>query len=252
MAFFKIFWVSGISSLLTVICADLKKSTTRCFSSKDEFIWNQCGYVCAKSLQSCPTPCDPMDCSLGGSPVHSPGKNTGVGCHFPLHWNQQRIAISGLQPQLTMCKFPPQDPGLLHCRRILYQLSHKGSPRILEWVAYPVSRGSSQPRNPTGVSCIAGEFFTNWAIREAKNYHMIQQVHFWVFFWRKQKHKFQGLVCTPMFIAALFTVAKIWKQSKCPSVDEWMKKVCHLSGLHCSSSSWDNFNSEKDPICICE
>ena len=33
--------------------------------------------------------------------------------------------------------------GLLHCRRILYQLGHKGSPGILEWVAYPFSRGSS-------------------------------------------------------------------------------------------------------------
>ena len=31
----------------------------------------------------------------------------------------------------------------LHCRWILYQLNHKGSPRILEWVAYPFSRGSS-------------------------------------------------------------------------------------------------------------
>ena len=45
---------------------------------------------------------------------------------------------------------------LPHCRRILYQLSHKGSPRILEWVAYPFSSGSSQPRNRTRVSCIAG------------------------------------------------------------------------------------------------
>ena len=45
-----------------------------------------------------------------------------------------------------------------------YQLSHKGSPRILEWVAYPFSSGSSQPRNGTRVSCIAGRFFTNWAI----------------------------------------------------------------------------------------
>ena len=44
---------------------------------------------------------------------------------------------------------------------------HQGSPRILEWVAYPFSRGSSQPRNWTRVSCIAGGFFTNWAIREA-------------------------------------------------------------------------------------
>ena len=53
------------------------------------------------------------------------------------------------------------NPGLLHCRLILYQLSHKGSPRTLEWVAYPFSSGSSQPRNQTGVFCIAGGFFTN-------------------------------------------------------------------------------------------
>ena len=33
--------------------------------------------------------------------------------------------------------------------------------RILEWVAYPFSRGSSQPRNQTRVSCITGGFFTN-------------------------------------------------------------------------------------------
>ena len=32
--------------------------------------------------------------------------------------------------------------------------------------------------------------------------------------------------CTPMFIAALFTIAKIWKQPKCPSTDEWEKKMC--------------------------
>ena len=35
---------------------------------------------------------------------------------------------------------------------------------------YPFSRGSSQPRNWTGVSCIAGGFFTSWAIREADKY----------------------------------------------------------------------------------
>ena len=38
---------------------------------------------------------------------------------------------------------------------------------ILEWVAFPFSRGSSQSRNQTKVSSIAGRFFTNWAIREA-------------------------------------------------------------------------------------
>ena len=83
---------------------------------------------------------------------NSPGQNTWVG------------SLSHLQGI-----FPTQElnSGLLHYRRIPYQLSHKGSPRILEWVAYPFSSRSSQPRNPTGVSFIAGGFFTNWAIREA-------------------------------------------------------------------------------------
>ena len=97
--------------------------------------------------QSYPTLCDPMDC-----PWNSPGQNTGVGS-FSL--------FQGI--------FPTQgsNPGLPHCRQILYQLSHQGSPRILEWVAYPFSRGSSRPRSRTGVSHIAGGFLTNWAIREA-------------------------------------------------------------------------------------
>ena len=34
--------------------------------------------------------------------------------------------------------------------------------------------------------------------------------------------------CTPMFIAALFTTAKTWKQPKCPSTDEWMKKMWYI------------------------
>ena len=35
----------------------------------------------------------------------------------------------------------------------------------------------------------------------------------------------QKNMCTPMFIAALFTIAKIWQQLKCTSVDEWIKKL---------------------------
>ena len=87
----------------------------------------------------------------GLHPWNSPGQNTGVGSLSLL----QRI-------------FPTQEPNpdLPHCRQILYQLSHKGNSRILEWVAYPFSSRSSRPRNGTGVSCIAGGFFTNWAIRE--------------------------------------------------------------------------------------
>ena len=90
------------------------------------------------------------------SPGNSPGQNTGVG------------SLSLLQGI-----FPTQGskPGLPHCRQILYQLSHQGSPRILGWVAYPFSSRSSWPRSQTGVSYTAGRFFTNWAIREALNIH---------------------------------------------------------------------------------
>ena len=42
--------------------------------------------------------------------------------------------------------------------------------RILEWVAYPFSSGSYRLRNQTSVSCIAGGFFSNWAIKKALMY----------------------------------------------------------------------------------
>ena len=58
-------------------------------------------------------------------------------------------------------------------RQILYQVSHQGSPRILEWVAYPFSSRSSWPRNRTRVSCIAGGFFTNWAICYSQKFFVL-------------------------------------------------------------------------------
>ena len=89
------------------------------------------------------------------------------GLYSPGNSLEQNTRVGSLS--LLRGIFPTQglNPGLLHCRWILYQLSHKGSPRILEWVAYPFFSRSSQPRNQTGVSCIAGRFFTNWAIWEA-------------------------------------------------------------------------------------
>jgi hypothetical protein len=32
--------------------------------------------------------------------------------------------------------------------------------------------------------------------------------------------------CTPMFIAALFTISKLWKKSRCSTIDEWIKQMC--------------------------
>ena len=39
--------------------------------------------------------------------------------------------------------------------------------------------------------------------------------------------------CTPMFIAALFTIAKTWKQPKCPSTGEWIKKMWSIYTVEC-------------------
>ena len=86
------------------------------------------------------------------SPWNSPGQNTGVG------------SLSLLQEIFPM---QGSNPGLPHCRQILYQLSHQGSLGILEWVTYPFSSGSSQPRNRTGVSYIVGRFFASWATKES-------------------------------------------------------------------------------------
>ena len=37
--------------------------------------------------------------------------------------------------------------------------------------------------------------------------------------------------CTPMFIAVLFTIAKTWKQPKCPSADEWIRKLWYICAM---------------------
>ena len=111
------------------------------WSSSRKSLWNESCTVVSNSLQ-------PHGLY---SPWNSPGQNTGLGS---LSLLQRIFPTEGL------------NPGLPHYRQILYQLSHKGSPRMLELVTYPFSSGSSRPRNQTRVSCIAGGFFTNWAMRE--------------------------------------------------------------------------------------
>ena len=75
-----------------------------------------------------------------GCPWNSLGQNTGMGL---------------LSLLLGIFSTQGLNPGLPHCRWIIYQLSHNGSPGILECVAYPFSSRSSQPRSWTGISCIA-------------------------------------------------------------------------------------------------
>ena len=74
------------------------------------------------------------------SPWNSPSQNTGVGT---------LSLLQGIFP------FQGFNPGLPHCRQILYQLSHKGSPRILEWIAYPFYSPWNSPGQNTGVGSLS-------------------------------------------------------------------------------------------------
>ena len=105
--------------------------------------------VKVKVTQSCPTLCNPMDWLC--SPWNSPGQNTGVGS---LSLLQGIFSIQG------------SNPGLSHCRQILYQLSHQGSPRIMDWVACPFSSWSSHPKYRTRVS------ITSWQV-EGENVEIV-------------------------------------------------------------------------------
>ena len=80
--------------------------------------------------------------------------------------------------------------------------------RILEWVAFPFSRGSSQPRDQTQVSHIAGRFFTSWATREASNENF-SQFNSWVrkTCWRRDR------LPTPVFLG--FPCGSAGKESTC-------------------------------------
>ena len=86
------------------------------------------------------------------SPWNSPGQNMRVGSYS---------LLQGIFPSQGL------NSGFLHSSQIPYQLSHQASTQIPEWVVYPFSSRSFQPRNWTRVSSTAGRFFTSWVIREA-------------------------------------------------------------------------------------
>ena len=50
-----------------------------------------------------------------------------------------------------------------------------------------------------------------------------------------EKTIIQKDTCTPIFTAALFTIARSWKQPKCPSIDEWINKMWHIYTMECYS-----------------
>ena len=144
--------------------------------------------------QSCPTLCDPMDCSLQGFCVHGifqarvlewvvisfsresswlrdrtrvshvAGRRFNVWANYTVHGILQARILEWVAFPFSRGSSQPRSPALW-----LDSLPAKPTREAqeYEWVSYSFSRGSSWPRNWTGVSCIVGRFSTNWAIREA-------------------------------------------------------------------------------------
>ena len=133
--------------------------------------------------------CNHVDCSPPGSSVHgdSPGKNTGVGCH---------ALFQGIFPTQGL------NPGLPHCRRILYHLGHQRSNMEV----------SQKTKNRIII----------WPSNSTPRYVS-----------KKPRDK-----CSPMFRITLFIIVNVWKQSKCTSTDEWIKKMSYIhTHIHTPPSS---------------
>ena len=125
-----------------------------------------CAVLCLVA-QSCPTLCNAMDCSPPGSSIHGIFQarisewvtisfsrdlpNPGIEPRSPAWPTNSLLTEPPGKPKNTGVSslsllqeiFPTQEinPDHPHCRGILYHLSHQGSPRILEWVAFPFSKG---------------------------------------------------------------------------------------------------------------
>ena len=98
--------------------------------------------VISTQSESCSVMSDYLQTLELYSPWNSPGQNTGVG---------SLSLLQGLFPTQGL------NPGLPHCMQILYHVNHRGSPRILKWVACPFPIRSSRPRTQTEVSCMQAD-----------------------------------------------------------------------------------------------
>ena len=80
--------------------------------------------------------------------------------------------------------------------------------------------GNANEYSHYGEQC--GDSLKNWKY----NCHMTQQSHCWAY--TPRKPELRETLVTPMFIAALFIIARTWKQPRCPSADKWIRKLWYI------------------------
>ena len=169
--FFKLCCLSLLLGYRSLYILDISfyQISTLWISSCHSMTWKK-----VKVAQSCPTACNPMDYTDRGILQVRVGS-----C----------CLLQGIFPT------PGSNSCLLRCKLVLYQLSHQGSPRMLEWAAHPFSTRSSQPRNWTGVNCTVGRFFTNWTMTYL--FIFLMAIFWWTqfYFWSNSFSHFKKFLC---------------------------------------------------------
>ena len=174
----------------------------------------------AKSLQSCPTLCDAIDGSPPGSPVPE------IFQARTLAW----VAIASSNAWKWKVKVKS-----LSCVWLL----------ATPWTAaYQVPPSMRFLGKSTGVGChcLLREEQCGDSCKKKwkKNSHMAQQSHCWAY---TPKTRIERDTCTPVFIVALFTIARTWKQPRCPSADKWIRKQWYIYTMEYYSAIKNAFES---------
>ena len=101
-------------------------------------------------------------------------------CAFPSAWSLDILLFQSLESKKFLFPYESKTESERHSvvydslqPHGLYTVHGILQARILEWLTFPFSRRSSQPRDRTQVSRIAGGFFTSWATREAQEYWVV-------------------------------------------------------------------------------
>ena len=116
--------------------------------------------------------------------------------------------------------------------------------RILEWVAMLFTRGSSRPRDQTWSPALQADSLPSEPPGKPPKIPNDPAVPLLGIY--HEKIIIQNDICIPMFTAALFTIARTWKQTRCPLTDEWMKKPWYMYTVeYYSAIKRDEFESVK-------
>ena len=171
-------------------------------------------------------------------PWDSPGKNTGVGCHFLLQCMKVKRESEVAQSCPTL-----SDP--MDCSLPGSSIHGIFQARVLEWVAIAFSNAWKWKVKVKSLSHV-WLLATPWtAAFQAPLSMGFSRQEYWSGV-PLPSTIIQKDICTPMFTAALFTIARTWKQTRCPLTDEWMKKPWYMYTVeYYSAIKRDEFESVK-------